>query len=535
MNTERLLAHYEKISDTSDAIPRLRRLILDLALRGKLVDQDPHDEPAPELRKHIVRVQLSQADLPPNWCRTTVGTVLNFNYGKGLKASQRSNHASIPVYGSNGVVAYTDKPLTTRPSVIVGRKGSAGALNLCEGPSWTTDVAYYVEAPSFLALRFLHDTLAVLRLEKLGKGVKPGLSRSDAYEQIFCVPPLAEQHRIVAKVDELMKLCDQLEAAQTDREGTRNRLAVASLVRLNAPDPNADTFHSHAAFALQNLTHLTTRPDQIAAVRQTILNLAVFGKLTRQDSEEERRNQRQLRPTDKAGRFVSREFEDRAKLFNTPLNWTIEPLSRVASHVVDCPHTTPRWTITGILCIRTNQVKAGYLDLSAPYFVSEDTYRVRVKRLEPKQCDVLYIREGGILGVACLVPPNTRLCLGQRLMLIRVTSALVPKFLELCLNSSWIKDFAAEKTTGGAAPRVNMSTIRSYPIPIPPLAEQHRIIAKVDELIVLCNQLEKNLTNDTEIRLRLLDAVLHEALARGTEPKTTAGRLDYTSGAGQRM
>ena len=315
-----------------------------------------------------------------------------------------------------------------------------------------------------------------------------------------------------------MALCDQLEAARTERESTRNRLATASLARLNAPDPDPTTFQNHAAFALENLTPLSTRPDQIKALRQTLLTLAVRGKLTLQVPKEDRRNQRQLRAATEAGRFDSREFEDRAILFNIPVHWTIEPLSGVASHVVDCPHTTPKWTNEGVLCIKTNQVKAGYLDLGTPYFVSEDTYRVRVKRLEPKQNDVLHIREGGILGVACLVPPNTRLCLGQRLMLIRVTRALVPKFLELCLNSWWITEFAAKKTTGGAAPRVNMSTIRGYPIPIPPLAEQHRIIAKVDKLLTCCNQLKTNLSNGDDIRRRLLNTILYNSLVADANP-----------------
>jgi type I restriction enzyme, S subunit len=81
------------------------------------------------------------------------------------------------------------RPLAQHPAVIVGRKGSAGALNLCDGPSWTTDVAYFVEPPPFFSLRFLFNALATLDLDKLGKGVKPGLSRSDAYEQIMWVRP----------------------------------------------------------------------------------------------------------------------------------------------------------------------------------------------------------------------------------------------------------------------------------------------------------------------------------------------------------
>jgi type I restriction enzyme S subunit len=97
-------------------------------------------------------------------------------------------------------------------------------------------------------------------------------------------------------------------------------------------------------------------------------------------------------------------------------------------------------------------------------------------------------------------------------MLIRANASIATVFLELCLNSPWIADFAAEKTTGGAAPRVNMALVRGYPIPLPPLAEQHRIVAKVDALMTLCDQLEAALTTADTTRTRLLEALLHEAL-----------------------
>ena len=342
----------------------------------------------------------------------------------------------------------------------------------------------------------------------------PRLRTEDAVVAPFPLPPLAEQHRIVAKVDELMALCDRLETARKEREATRERLAAASLAHLNAPDPDPAVFQNHAAFALDSLTSLTIRPDQIKALRQTILNLAVRGKLVEQDPKEDYSNQGKLRSDAAAETYDMRAFEGRAALFKRPLNWTIEPLSRVASHIVDCLHTTPKWTEKGVLCIKTNQVRAGQLDLSSPHFVSENTYKARVSRLEPRQDDILYIREGGVLGVACLVPSNTRLCLGQRLMQICANNAIEPKFLELCLNSPWITEFAVEKTTGGAAPRVNMSIVRSYPIPLPSLAEQHRIVAKVDELMTVCDRLEVSLVASEETRGRLVEAVLYETLHR---------------------
>jgi type I restriction enzyme, S subunit len=111
------------------------------------------------------------------------------------------------------------------------------------------------------------------------------LNRDSISNILLPLPPLAEQHRIVAKVDELMGLCDRLEAARASREGTRDQLTVASLARLNAPD--AETFQGDARFALGALPALTARPDQIKALRQTILNLAVRGKLVAQDPNDE--------------------------------------------------------------------------------------------------------------------------------------------------------------------------------------------------------------------------------------------------------
>ena len=129
-------------------------------------------------------------------------------------------------------------------------------------------------------------------------GTAQSLTLSELLELPFPLPPLAEQHRIVAKVDELMALCDQLEAAKTEREQSRDRLVAASLHRLNSPadlqnrharpaSPAADAFRDHARFVFNHLPRLTTRPEHIKQLRQTILNLAVRGKLVPQDPNDE--------------------------------------------------------------------------------------------------------------------------------------------------------------------------------------------------------------------------------------------------------
>jgi type I restriction enzyme, S subunit len=552
MNAQRLLEHFDRLAEAPDAIPRLRRFILDLAVRGKLVEQDPNDEPAAELLKRIAaeRGRLVKAgeirkpkplpsvdekpfELARSWCWTRIREITS-DRGQNVPDNRFTYIDVTAINKESGVVAEpkileaSEAPSRARK---ITKKGDV--IYSCVRP-YLLNVAvidqdfepeaiastafavlngYGLVVPRYLWI-VLRSPFMVECVEESQRGqAYPAINDADFAVLPFPLPPLAEQHRIIAKVDELMALCDQLEAAQAEREQGRERLLSASLQRLNQPAEEDETFRQHARFVLDHLPRLTVRPEQIKSLRQTILNLAICGRLVPQDPANDRSNQSALRPDEEAEIYDKRAFQERAEQFSLPATWGIEPLSRISEHIVDCPHTTPKWTQTGVLCIRTNQVRAGSLDLTSPFFVSQETYQVRIERLEPRCDDLLYIREGGILGVGCRIPEGIRLCLGQRLMLIRANQSILPAFLELCINSPWITDFAAEKTTGGAAPRVNMSVVRGYPIPLPPLAEQHRIVAKVDELMAICDQLEAHLTTTHTDNRRLLEAVLHDALA----------------------
>jgi len=233
---EDIAVRHEKLTNLHEIsledMQRLRQAILQEAVQGKLVPQDPNDELASELLKRIKAEKekliaegkiKKQKPLPPitedeipyelpqGWKWSRLGEILTFEYGKGLTKQQRNEKGNIPVYGSNGIVGYHDQYLFNRPCIIIGRKGSSGALNICYTDSWTTDVAYYCSPPKALDLEYIYITLKSLELEKLGKGIKPGLNRNEAYLEILSISPLSEQKRIVAKVDQLMNLCDELE------------------------------------------------------------------------------------------------------------------------------------------------------------------------------------------------------------------------------------------------------------------------------------------------------------------------------------
>lgn len=137
------------------------------------------------------------------WEQKKIGEILQLEYGKPLPASDRIPAGAFPVYGANGEKDRTDKYLCDMPSIVVGRKGSAGELKITAGKFWPLDVTYYaVFDQSKYDLKFLYYVLLTLDLPTLARGVKPGINRNDVYALTAIIPPLSEQQRIVRLLDE---------------------------------------------------------------------------------------------------------------------------------------------------------------------------------------------------------------------------------------------------------------------------------------------------------------------------------------------
>jgi type I restriction enzyme S subunit len=137
------------------------------------------------------------------WEQKLLGQVLRLEYGKPLDEADRKPDGLHPVYGANGEKDRTDKFYVDKPSIIVGRKGSAGEVNLSEAKFWPLDVTYFVRFDDRqYDLRFLFYMLKSLELPNLAKGVKPGINRSEVYSEVVRIAPLPEQQRIVAILDE---------------------------------------------------------------------------------------------------------------------------------------------------------------------------------------------------------------------------------------------------------------------------------------------------------------------------------------------
>ena len=524
MNAELLLAHFHRISEAPDAVTHLRRFILNLAVRGKLVEQLSEEHSFNGLSNVSLGKRAENEEIVPRgWLAGTVGDFLDFQYGKGLPASARIENGPVPVFGSNGVVGYCSQALSERPTIIVGRKGSAGALNMCDGPSWTTDVAYFIEPPQIFNIRYLYFALHALDLDKLGKGVKPGLSRNDAYLLGLCVPPMPEQHRIIAKVDELMALCDRLEVAQHERESRRDLLAASAHHHLNS-SADAEVLSSHAQFFIGHLPSITARPDQVKQLRQTILNLAVRGRLVPQDSSDEpideliKRIRQEQDRLIKAGAIPARKATKHHNTSNllssSPPSWANVEFSSLCNIITSGSRGWAEYYADqGPRFIRAQNIRFGQLkldDLASvnPPRSSEGT-RTRVSK-----GDLLIVITGaGVTNPALLEEDLGEAYVSQHVALIKPTSTdLSPWLLLFLMAETGGRGDLVERAYGAGKPGLNLDNIRSLSVSLPPLAEQHRIVAKIDELMAMCDQLEVRLATAHAEASRLLESVLHKAL-----------------------
>ena len=345
----------------------------------------------------------------------------------------------------------------------------------------------------------------------------------------FPLPPLAEQHRIVAKVDELMALCDRLEAARMEREATRDRMATASLARLNAPDPDPATFQNHAAFALNNLTPLTTRPDQIKALRQTILNLAVRGKLVPQDPNDEpasellKRIEKEKKSLIRSRMIMGSKRSSPAIIddldFDLRAGWVPTKFWQILVELQTGPF--------GSTLHQSDYEKGGTPVVNPASIQNERIVPIEKMAVGPatlrrlatfwlRQGDIVMGRRGEMGRCAAVTQREDGWLCGTGSLILRFPKCVYPRFFVTLLGSPYAREYLGRSSVGATMQNLNQSILLNLVIGLPPLAEQHRIVAKVDELMTLCDWLEASLATGDETRGRLVEALLHEALVQGT-------------------
>lgn len=508
MSPEEFFEKFETFAELPGAVEKLRYLIVSLGVRGELIPNDPN-EPAVSTKLLSGASQSS----PINWRHGNVSDVFDFQYGKNLPAKNRSETGEYPVYGSNGVVGTHNECVTEQPAIIVGRKGSAGALNIAIGPSWTTDVAYFVIPPEDVDLRFTYLLFSTLGLDGLGKGIKPGLSRKEAYALPISLPPLAEQKRIVAKVDALMGWCDRLEVLQAQRDTQHAALARAALARF-ADNPTPQT--------LQALFH-DQFPIQPNDLRKAILTLAVQGKLIQASSRDEPAcellkrvmiDKEALAKERKVRLSKTVEYSIPDEAYVAPPHWVAVYINDVA--IIQGGKRLPNGAVfseksTPYCYIRVTDMKNGSISETGLRYISADVQR-KIARYVINKED-LYITIAGTIGEVGYVPESLdghNLTENAAKIVFR---GFDRRFFKLVLSSDFIQSQFINKTKQMAQPKLALKRIAGAKFYLPPLAEQRRIVAKVDELMALVDRLDEHQRQAHDLGQRLLTAAIAELTA----------------------
>ena len=564
MNTKRLHSLFDHIADAPDVVPRLRRFVLELAVRGKLVDQDPNDEPAEGLLSHATFAQtmhwknsrsksgsltklslqyVGPYSIPQGWVWSTIGAVCS-KTGSGSTPTggkQAYKTAGVAFLRSQNIhndglrlkdVAFIDSATHERMSGTAVQSsdillnitgGSIGRCCLVPNNFGPANVSQHVAIVRtaidglerfllcFISAPFFQD---LILNEQTGAG-RGGLPKYKLDRFPVALPPLPEQRRIVSKVDGLMALCDKLEKAHSNREDQLVQLAKASYARLSKPDPNPATFRAHARFAISVLPKVTDSLDQIGQLRRTILNLAVRGKLVDQDPNDE-----------PASDMLKRIALERVRLIHSGVLRKRKALPTIQTLPMDVPEN---WECVelGELFIYDAGIKRNPSTLNPTWWLLElediekHSGRLLARRMvssRSSKSTKSEFQKGDIL-LGKLRPYLNKVLVadadGYSTTEIVAIRPIVPMNAEYCavaLRRPDFVDYVTRLGQGTKMPRLRRVDALRSQFPLPPIAEQHRIVAKVDELLATIAQLATSIRTTHDKRNRLMESLLDEAL-----------------------
>jgi type I restriction enzyme S subunit len=547
------LENFDAIAEAPGGIPKLRSLILALAVRGKLVPQNPEDEPAELLRNKIVVEKQNlekskkipkqrsltpvQEDeqpyfLPSNWCWCRWNDIAlyigDIDHKMPTEVSEGIPYVSPRDFkGENTIdfegakkISYEDferlkrKVQPTKDDIIFPRYGTIGENRLVE-----VDIDF-LASYSCAIIKNFHGYIepkysyyySISKLVKseieryTNKTTQANVGIQSIQNFLYPLPPLAEQKRIVEKVDELMALCDRYEAAKQTRDNLRQKLrgsAIASLM-------NAETDEElDAAWALvrDNWHNLGQYPEDIDSLRKMVLELAMRGKLTSQQEEDEPSHILLEKIKHKKEALDSQGKKDRKykglilnnKNYKIPKSWEWVKWIDVGFCQNGKAFPSNDYSDRGIKLLRpgnlhvsgklqwtqanTKYLSTSYIEKYPEFIVGSNELIMNLTAQSLKD---------EFLGRVCLTDESEYCLLNQRLARI-IPVGFLNEFCLIIFKSPLFRHFVDELNQGTLIQHMYTSQLNDFKFPLPPLAEQKRIVAKVDELMQLCDQLEASL------------------------------------------
>jgi type I restriction enzyme S subunit len=559
MDSNLFLQQFGHLAQGEGGIKKLRDVILQLAVRGKLVEQNPADEPADVLLKSILKKKeailgkskvksLHRAlanetthELPSSWAHTTLDELGVINPRNDCDANTAAGFVPMTLvsegYGvfpryeernwieiSKGYTHFANDDVglakitpcfeNSKSCVFRDLPNGIGAgtteLHIFRDVTKTIVPAYvwiWIKSPEFLleGERRMTGSAGQKRVPKDYFALKP-----------FPLPPLAEQKRIVAKVDELMALCDKLEAEQKNQRTLKTQAVQSTLHHLtNAESPAS--FGTSLNILERTFGNWFDNLATVKHLRATILQLAVQGKLVPQNPTEEPASNLLKRieaeklalkkRTNDARIKIAPDVEQNDVSFVLPNNWKLQSFENLFLFI-DYRGNTPPKISSGIPLITAKNIRMGFLSKEPQEFISEDTYIAWMTRGLPKKGDLFFTTEAPLANV-CLNEIDGKFALAQRTICLQPYGEINTRYVMFALMSGTMQSIIDKNATGMTAKGIKAAKLKLLPIPIPPFAEQKRIVAKVDELMTLCDQLEAHITHTQTLNTYLMDSLIH--------------------------
>jgi len=333
---------------------------------------------------------------------------------------------------------------------------------------------------------------------------QPNVNATSLKGFVLPLPPLAEQKRIVEKVDELMGLCDRLSSAKQTRDNLRQKLRESAIASLMDTKTDEDL---DAAWALvrDNWHTLSKNPEDVNSLRQAVLQLATRGKIVDQNAIDKPAYQLlEAIRTERQILLKESKIQKPKKLpiiqsdelpFEIPKSWEWTRLGELCFQVSDGPHFSPNYVSKeeGIPFLSTRNIRTDGIQLDSAKYISKQDYEEFCKRVKPEVGDILYTK-GGTTGIAIVNNLDIEFTVWVHVAVLKIAkSSIYPQYLAHVLNSPHCYGLSQKYTHGSSNKDLGLTRMILITIPLPPLAEQKRIVAKVDELMQLCDQLEASL------------------------------------------
>lgn len=563
-------------NDTIYGVQKLRELILDLGISGNLTEQTHAD--ASELLNNILKekaklvatgllkkqkklidiIDLKKPFLiPTNWRWVQLGEVTNYGISdRGFEITENTWVLDLEDIEKDSSKLLKKVLFSQRPSlseknsfkegdVLYGKLRPylnkvivADERGVCS--SEIMAFSTYVETDSNFFKYVLKSSYFLNYVNSKSYGMKmPRLGTEDARNALLPLPPLEEQQLIVSKVDELMQICDQLEQQQNLSSEAHNQL-VDTLLSVLTNSSDVDEFQQNWQRILENFDLLFTTEYSIEQLKQTILQLAMMGKLVKQDVNDEPASELLKKIAVKKAKLIESKIIRKSKnekfvnkediLFPLPNSWDWIRMHQVSYKVTDGAHHTPKYVDKGIPFLSVKDMSSGFLDFSDTRFISEAEHNELYKRCNPEQGDLL-ITKVGTTGIPIVVDT-------EKVFSLFVSVALVKSFwdyidvdyLSLQIASPFVLKQSKDGTEGVGNKNLVLKKIENFLLVLPPLNEQKRIVVKVNQLFSVIEKLKSLQSKLQKTQLYLADALVANALTGSShrkQPEVTESIIQF--------